>query len=240
MPAQFADPFAALPWDALTQKGPIPFPALDQLAAALAAHPATVWPRLRQVYEDFWEDAYENGTFECLYVPAIVALAAPNLAAEPARVIAKFLVEELVGAGSAEDATALAALDMATAALGPAALPAALRELEETLDALDFGEGWFHLWIPLDAGLAGASAFEREQAIAFAQRVLARTADGSLDPTAGTVAAIVLTRLRRPGLRPLARPRSPDLLSRGGRPAFPLVPPIPRRPRRPGHRNCLG
>jgi hypothetical protein len=68
----------SLPWDALRNtQGDIPWTALEQFAQAAAAD----WDVLEEImdlYDEFQETAYERHGFECLYVPAILAMAAPG------------------------------------------------------------------------------------------------------------------------------------------------------------------
>ena len=119
-----ADSHHTLPWQALLHTaGGIPWPALEQFAKTLVADPS-VFRNLHELYHDFMSRPYRRSGYECLYVPAILALAAPRLGPYARRNIGEFLVEALLAAAGRDDQLMIDALRDACRAIPPADLPA--------------------------------------------------------------------------------------------------------------------
>ena len=183
---------SALPWAALGHtEGEPPWEALEQLSAALAADDSLL-DRLWQVYEPFTMDPYGTDTYECIYVPAVIAMAAPRLSEAGRGRAADLLVAELVAAGEDDDEAMLDVLQCACGALGAAAVPAVMGAIEEelTLDG-----AWFHLWDLMV--LAGESSDPqlRCDAAELCRRTLRRARSGDLTADAVSSAAWALARL---------------------------------------------
>ncbi|MCU0914132.1 MAG: SEC-C domain-containing protein [Planctomycetes bacterium] len=132
-----------LPWDELRRtEGDIPWAAMRTFAAALPTDPTLV---------DELFDAY-NVTFDALSgpvdnadlcVPAIFALAAPQLDDEQRRRIGSFLIDRLVAAGREDADVAMEVLTAAAGTLGPAVVPAVLDAIAREPDTRG---AWLFLW----------------------------------------------------------------------------------------------
>jgi hypothetical protein len=132
-----------LPWERLQRTtGGIPWPALHALAEA-AATDTEVVHKLFEVFDEAYENAFEQDTYADLYVPAIFALAAPRLDDAQRREIGSWLVEKMTWAGRDEADLTLEALENAAGTMGPVILPAVLDTIAAEPDA--YG-AWFHLW----------------------------------------------------------------------------------------------
>jgi len=93
------DKIAQLPWEALKHtEGEIPWSTLYKFAAEVVVEPSVV-DALIELYEQALESGYEHEHYEEFYVPAIFALAAPQLSDERRSEIGDFLVEKLAEAG---------------------------------------------------------------------------------------------------------------------------------------------
>ena len=80
-----------LPWESLgLVEGDIPWQALHEFAAAVVTDPS-VADELIDLYDSVWQADFEFEHYEDLYVPAIFALASPQLGDESRRIIGRFL-----------------------------------------------------------------------------------------------------------------------------------------------------
>ena len=137
------DKTAQLPWEALKQtEGDIPWSALYEFAAAAVDDQFNV-DALIELYEQALESGCDYEHYEELYVPAIFALAAPQLSDEVRSEISAFLVEELVDAGYEDDDLLMEVLAAACGSMGTGILPIVLDTIAQEPDH----EGaWYHLW----------------------------------------------------------------------------------------------
>jgi len=137
------DKLAQLPWEALKHaEGDIPWSALYKFAAEVVVDPLVV-DALIELYEQALESGYEHEHYEEYYVPAIFALAAPQLSDERRSEIGAFLVEKLAEAGWEDADISMEVLAAACGSMGPLILPAVLDTIAKEPDH----EGaWFHLW----------------------------------------------------------------------------------------------
>ncbi len=205
------EPDAPLPWAALKHtEGDIPWPALERFADALAEDPG-LWPQLRGLYEAYFDS--DLPTYEFLYVPAIVALAAPRLGPEMRFEIAAFLVDEAMAAAEDEDDLLCEVTGIACGALGPDALPAILEALD---DSQPGDPGWVALW-PLTCLAAESSdPAMREGVAARCIRLLVSVEANAADIQDACLAADTLAKLKWAEARPLIerlwqRTRNADL-----------------------------
>lgn len=137
------DKLTQLPWEALKHtEGDIPWSALYKFAAAVAVEPLVV-DALIELYEQTLESGYDYEHYEEFYVPAIFALAAPQLSDERRSEIGEFLVEKLADAGREDADISVEVLMAACGSMGPVILPAVLDAMIKEPDK----EGaWFYLW----------------------------------------------------------------------------------------------
>ncbi len=137
------DKIAQLPWEALKHtEGDIPWSALYKFAAEVVIEPSVV-DALIELYEQALESGYEHEHYEDFYVPAIFALAAPQLSDERRSEIGAFLVEKLAESGYEDDDVLMEVLAAACGSMGPVILPTVLDTIATEPDR----EGaWFHLW----------------------------------------------------------------------------------------------
>ena len=117
-----ANASTSLPWDALRHtQGDIPWTALGQFAEAVASD----WDSLEELldlYDEFMETAYQRQSYECLYVPAILAMAASTLSDAGRDRAARFLLRSLMNAGDEDDELMDDFLPAAIGTLGPKAI----------------------------------------------------------------------------------------------------------------------
>jgi hypothetical protein len=192
-------PNAALPWDALKHtEGDIPWPALEQFAEALAANPS-LWQDLRKLYDDYFNTEEPQPSYECLYVPAILALAAPRLGDDARREIAEFLVEELVAAGEEDDEVMMEVMETATGTMGPVALPAVLARLDELSE--DDGE-WYNIWSLTSLAADTDDPQLRKDVAERCVKVVEQAERDEIDPIDALMPAITLAKMRYTEARP--------------------------------------
>ena len=92
-----SDEIPPLPWEALKEAGEaLPWAALEQIAEAVA----TDEEALRLLEKAYFEsEPYEVASYEGLFTPAILAMAAPRMSETVRRRAVAFVVEELAGVG---------------------------------------------------------------------------------------------------------------------------------------------
>ncbi len=137
------DKLTQLPWEALKHtEGDIPWSALYKFAAAVAVDPLVV-DALIELYEQALESGYDHEHYEEFYVPAIFALAAPQLSDERRSEIGAFLVEKLAEAGWENANILMEVLTAACGSMGPVILPVVLNTIAKEPDHRG---AWFHMW----------------------------------------------------------------------------------------------
>ena len=204
----------ALPWEALRNtEDPIPWPALRQFAQVLAMTPALL-PKLRELLEQGLQDPYEEGRFICLYVPAIIAMAAPGLP-EPARKqAAEFFLDHLAsfnaddGGDDADDSDSVTDVlsDVFVAAcgtLGPqVVLPAVLERMPVNYKLLDLSISLWRL-----TRLAGETLNLplRQQVVDFCTKALHAAQDGRVQADNVNMAAWTLAHMKHQASLPLLK-----------------------------------
>ncbi len=187
------DKIAQLPWEALKQtEGDIPWSALYKFAAALVVDPSLA-DSLIELYEQAMESGYDREHYEDFYVPAIFALAAPQLNDERRCEIGAFLVEKLAEAGYEDDDLLIETLMAACGSIGPVILPLVLDTIAQEPDC----EGaWFHLW-GLTEMAANSNDIELRNRVIQACMDLLRQADrGKIKPIEAIDAAWTLAKMK--------------------------------------------
>lgn len=121
------DKTTQLPWEALKHtEGGIPWPELSEFAAAVVRD-RSLTDELVELYEQAYESECDHERYEEYYVPAIFALAAPQLSDERRREIGAYLIEKLAESGYDDAEISMEVLAAACGSMGPVILPAVLR-----------------------------------------------------------------------------------------------------------------
>ena len=191
-----------LPWSELQQaEGAIPWPALRALADALVAD-SQLAPKLFEVYDRAYREAFEQSTYADFYVAAIFALAAPRLDQERRREIGAFLVAGLVQAGRDDADVSLEVLQAAAGTMGPVIVPAVLDAIANEPDT--FG-AWFFLWTLTKLAAQSEDEALRGRAIQACVDLLEKVERDEADPGDAMNAAWVLASFQRPEHEDLLR-----------------------------------
>jgi len=182
-----------LPWEALQHtEGDIPWPALYEFAAAVVTD-QSLSDSLAELYEQAWESESDREHYEEYYVPAIFALAAPQLSDQRRREIGTFLVEKLAEAGWEDADVSMEVLTAACGSMGPVILPLVLETIAKEPDH----EGaWFHLWGLTELAGKTEDAELRNRVIRACMELLQRAGQGKIDPGYAIGAAWTLAILR--------------------------------------------
>jgi uncharacterized protein YchJ len=184
---------STLPWEALKQTGgDIPWPALYELAAAVVVDPFVV-DELIDLYEQGvgWDYGLEH--YQEFYVPAIFALAAPQLSGEGRREIGRFFLEKLADAGYEDEDLLMEVLAAACGSMGAEILPLVLETIANEPD--DRG-AWFHLWGLTELAAKTDDAQIREQVIQACTELLRKVDRGEIDLMCAMDAAWTLARMK--------------------------------------------
>ncbi len=182
-----------LPWDQLQRiTGDIPWPALHALADAAAADPEVIH-RLFEIFDQAYENAFDQETYADLYVPAILALAAPRLDDTQRREIGSWLVEKMPQAGRDGADLTLEALENAAGTMGPVILPAVLDTIAAEPDT--YG-AWFHLWGLTELAARSDDAELRARVIRTCVEWLEKADRGEAKPEEAMNAAWTLAQLQ--------------------------------------------
>ncbi len=109
----------SLPWDALREpQGPIPWDALKRLAHA-AGRDEDVRERLQELFEESLESRFDRQSFECLYVPAILAMAASSMPPEARDQAARYFLRAMLEAADEGDETMANVVSTVLGRMGP-------------------------------------------------------------------------------------------------------------------------
>ncbi len=186
------DKTAQLPWEALKHiEGDIPWSVLYKFAAEVVVDPSVV-DALIELYEQTLESGYDYEHYEEYYVPAIFALAAPQLSDERRSEIGAFLVEKLAEAGYEDDDLLMEVLATACGSMGPVIL----RVVLETIATEPDHEGaWFHLWGLTELAAKSNDTEVRNRVILACMDLLTQADHGKIEPidainAAWTIAAM--------------------------------------------------
>jgi len=215
------DKIAQLPWEALKcAEGDIPWPALYEFAAAVVVEPLVI-DALIKLYEQTLESGYDHEHYEEFYVPAIFALAAPQISDERRSEIGTFLVEKLAEAGREDADILMEVLSAACGSMGPVILPVVLDTIAKEPDH----EGaWFHLWGLMKMAAKSKDIELCERVIQACMDLLTQADSGKIEPieainAAWTIAAMkytecsgLLQRLKKKAARSFCRGDYADAL----------------------------
>jgi len=191
-----------LPWDALKHTdGDIPWPALYKFAAAVVTD-SSVIKGLVELYEQAWEFGYDHEHYAQYYVPAIFALAAPQLSDERRREIGVFLVEKLAEAGYEDADISMEVLTAACGSMGTVILPPVL---ETIATEPDHRGAWFHLWGLTELAGETEDAELRSRVIRACMELLQQADRGETNPIEAIGAAWTLAILEHTDCRKLLR-----------------------------------
>jgi len=187
------DKIAQLPWEALKQtEGDIPWSALYKFAAEVVVEPSVV-DALIELYEQTLESGYEHEHYEEFYVPAIFALAAPQLSDERRSEIGDFLVEKLAEAGWEDADISMEVLTAACGSMGPVILPVVLDTIAQEPDH----EGaWFSLWGLTELALKSDDTEVRNRVIQACMDLLTQADRGKIEPIEAINAAWTLAAMK--------------------------------------------
>ena len=187
------DKITQLPWEALKHtEGDIPWTTLYKFAAEVVVEPSVV-DALIELYEQALESEYEHEHYEEFYVPAIFALAAPQLSDERRSEIGAFLVEKLAEAGY-EDADIL--MEVLAAACGSMG-PVILRVVLETIATEPDQEGaWFHLWGLTELAAKSNDTEVCDRVIQVCMDLLTQADRGEIEPIEAINAAWTLAAMK--------------------------------------------
>jgi hypothetical protein len=191
-----------LPWEALKHtEGAIPWSALYKFAAAVVTDNSLI-NDLVELYEQAWESGYDHEHYEEYYVPAIFALAAPQLSDERRREIGAFLVEKLAEAGYDDADISMEVLTAACGSMGTVILPLVLETIAKEPDH----EGaWFHLWGLTELAGETEDAELRGPVIRACMELLQQADQGEIDPIDAIDAAWTLAILKHTDCKRLLR-----------------------------------
>jgi uncharacterized protein YchJ len=187
------DKTAQLPWAALRQtEGVIPWSALYEFAAAVVNN-QSITDALIELYEQALESGCDYEHYEEFYVPAIFALAAPQLSDRRRCEIGVFLVEELSNAGQEDDDLLMEVLEAACGSMGPVILPAVLDTIAKEPDR----EGaWFHLWGLTKMAAKTEDIKLRDRTIQVCMDLLTQADQGKIEPFDAVNAAWTLASMK--------------------------------------------
>jgi hypothetical protein len=190
----------ALPWEALIHtEGDIPWPALEASADALAADPMLL-DRLTDRYDEFMTDPEARRSYECLYIPAILAMAAPRMDGPTRRRAADWLVEAVLDAEADENDLQLDLLDASCGAVGPEVLAGILDSIPTGFRPADVTASQWNL---MALAARDDCAALRPRAVETCLRALRMAEDGQADVYGADEAAWTLAALKHAEARPL-------------------------------------
>jgi len=174
------DEVPPLPWEELKEAGKaLPWAALEQIAEAVAGNPF-VLDRLKAVYYE--SEPYDLASYEGLFTPAILAMAAPRMSDPVRQRAVEFVVKELAGVGEPSldeimrgtshvglDELTEGMFERAAGLLGPSVLPEAVAAMERDRKA---PEQAFGLWCVLTLAAESQDEGLRQRIIALAEKAL--------------------------------------------------------------------
>lgn len=187
------DESVQLLWHALqSTESDIPWSAMEGFAEALAAEPGLI-DSLLNAYDQAREAVHERACYVHLYVPAILAMAAPKLDDRQRLEIGEWLIARLVEAGEQDDHLMTEVLVAACGAMGPVILPLVFGVV---IDEAASSSAWDHLW-GLTKLAAGSDSGLRDTVVAACVALLERVGRDEIEYELGVEAAWTLVSLRR-------------------------------------------
>lgn len=187
------DKTTQLPWEALEHtEGVIPWPELSEFAAAVVRD-RSLTDELVELYEQAYESECDHERYEEYYVPAIFALAAPQLSDERRREIGAYLIEKLAESGYDDAEISMEVLAAACGSMGPVILPAVLDAIE---NEPDMKGAWLHLWGLTELAAQTKDAEIRDPVIQACTGLLEQVDCGEIEPLDGISAAWTLAHMK--------------------------------------------
>ena len=191
----------SLPWDALRHtEGSIPWTTLEQFAQAVAVD-WDVLEELLDLCDEFMETAAKRRSYECLYVPAILAMAAPQLSEAGRDRATRFLLQALMVAGDEDNELMQEVLPAALGAFGPeTVLPIVVEFMPDNY------QPWpatFGLWQMATLACRTDDPKLREPIIRLCTEALEKVERGQVEIEAVEHAGFVLARIGHLGSRSL-------------------------------------
>ena len=191
-----------LPWEALKHtEGDIPWSALYEFAAAVVTDNSLIGD-LVELYEQAWESGHDHEHYEEYYVPAIFALAAPQLSNDRRREIGVFLVKKLAEAGYDDADISMEVLTAACGSMGTVVLPFVLETIAKEPDHQG---AWYHLWGLTELVAKTEDAELRTSIIRACMELLQQADHGEIDPIDAINAAWTLAILGHTDCKKLLR-----------------------------------
>ncbi len=193
--------YLALPWDVLKQThGDIPRSEIQQFADALAADSKLLAP-LMELFDGAMDEPYADGRFLCVYIPAIIALAAPGFDEKTRAMAAEWLVDSLIEVCEEEYDMLQELLTFACGRLGPAVvLPIAMRLMPADFMPWSVSRGLWHLMTLVKET---EQVFLRARVVDFCTTALQQAVRGTVRVECVDGAAWVIARIGIEEARPL-------------------------------------
>lgn len=182
------DEFVQLLWDALRRTdSDIPWSAMEAFADALVAEP-DLTDVLFQAYDESREAVFDKPSYVHLYVPAVLALAAPRLDERRRWEIGELLIVRLVEAAEQDDHLMMEVLVAACGTMGPVILPVVF---SVAIDDTALSAAWDELW-GLTKLAVGADPVLRDRVAAACVELLGRVERDEVEYELGVEAAWTL------------------------------------------------
>ena len=185
-------------WPELLETDATPWEAIRALAARLPQDHDLLESVLVRVRELVESGFYEDFNYEIVYLPAALALAAPNLSEEQRRRTTYSLVASLKVAGDEDDELYMDILSSSLEAFGDAPVSAALSVIAQLPDN---HFGWFNLWDVLAQTTPQTDAPVRQEVIRLCMDALRKAESGALSLLDAMTAGEILTKLNVPEAR---------------------------------------
>jgi len=163
---------------------------MGTFAEALVSEPDLIDP-LFNAYDEAREAVHERTCYVHLYVPAILALAAPKLDDRHRLEIAESLIARLVEASERDDHLMMEVLVAACGAMGPVILPLVFGVV---IDETASSSAWDQLW-GLTKLAMGSDAALRDEVVAACVALLERIDSDEIECERGVEAARMLASL---------------------------------------------
>ena len=178
-------------WDALQRPdNDIPWSGLEALADAVVADSDLI-DELFRAYDEAREAVLDRACYIHLYVPAILALAAPKLDEQRRREVGSSLIARLIEAGEQDDHLMMEVLAAVCGAMGPVILPRVFDVVTE--DTVSSGTR-SHLWGLTKLAVKSDQTL-RSEAVAACAGLLERVAREEVECEMGVEAAWTLVSL---------------------------------------------
>lgn len=178
----------------------IPWKQLDFYAGIIANEPKSVDQVLRKL-KVLWPAPYQSRSYLCLFLPAILALAAPRLSLEARREAVAVLLQGLENAHDHEDEFMAEVITVVCGRMGAeVVLPAAMKAMPNDFQPDNY---CIDLWSLLILAIPAEDDRLRQVVITFSQNTLRAAARNQVPPSSTDCAAALLARLNHQESLPL-------------------------------------